>query len=53
MNIYVHPNNNNNNNSGVLSRVNNYIQADQTAFGYIGIYNRGEVKLTYTLNKCI
>ncbi len=29
------------------------IQADRTAFGYIGIYNRGEGKLTYTLNKCI
>ncbi len=29
------------------------IQEDQTAFGYIGIYNRGEGKLTCTLNKCI
>ncbi len=27
------------------------IQADRNAFGYIGIYNRGEGKLTYTFNR--
>ena len=29
------------------------IQADRTAFGFIGIYNRGEGKLTYTFSRML